>query len=340
MEIQESSFGTLDGKEVTRYDLTLGSGVSLSLINYGASLIDVKMPDRNGDIQSIVTGFDDLEAYLKHEYYFGATVGRFCNRIANAAFSINGQTYQLDANNGPNNLHSGPEGFNKQIWKARSFTSISDVGVRFSYVSRDGESGFPGTLAVQVTYTLSAQGRIRIDYRCETNKTTPVNPTHHSYWNLGGFSQSETVLDHELRLNATHWTPVNEVQIPTAIAEVEGTEMDFREFHTLGRSDAPQESYDNNWVIDGKGLREAAVLQHKVSGRRLTVLSDRPGIQVYTGKWIGTIPERNGKTYPFMGVALETQNIPDCVNNPDFPNCLLHPGEVFTSTTIFQLDLI
>ncbi|MDC7224622.1 MAG: galactose mutarotase [Spirochaetales bacterium] len=339
MEIKESPFGAVDGRETVRYDFTGTGGFSVSLTNYGAALIDVRMADREGRVLPIITGFDRARDYAVHGSFFGATVGRFANRIAGAAFTIDGKEYKLTANNGTNNLHGGPDSFESRLWEGEIFRDGDKAGVHFTYTSPDGESGFPGTMTTKVTYTLSESGEIQIDYKAESDKTTPVNLTNHTYWNLAGLTGSETVLDHEMRLASRAYTPVDERQIPTGIAPVEGTPMDFRRFRPLGREDAPAKLYDHNWVLDGKGLREAAVLIHRKSGRKLTVLTDQPGIQVYTSGGLSTIDERNGRTYEFMGAALETQNFPNCVNEPDFPDCLLRPGEIYRSRTIFRLEL-
>ncbi|MDC7220917.1 MAG: galactose mutarotase [Spirochaetales bacterium] len=339
MTLNRSEFGIFKDQKIFRYDFATEKGFSYSLINYGATLTDVRMADREGRILPVITGYDTVEEYAQNGGCFGATIGRVGNRIAGAAFTIEGTTYKLEANNGPNNLHGGPVNFNRQVWEGESFEKDGKAGVRFSYTSPDGESGFPGNLKTSVTYTFSEEGEIQIDYKSESDKTTPVNLTNHTYWNMAGLTGSETIKDQELQLKAASYTPVDEFQIPTGIAPVEGTPFDFRAFTPLGRQDAPETLYDHNWVLDGEGMREAAILIDRPSGRKLTVLTDQPGIQVYTAGGMGDAAERNGRTYPFMGAALETQNFPNCVNDPDFPDCLLRPGEVYESTTIFRLEL-
>ena len=339
MKLDISPFGTLGDEKITRYDFTTAKGIVFSVINYGATLINVQMPDKNGKTLPVVTGYDTLDAYRSSPGYFGATIGRVGNRIANASFTVDGTEYKLEANNGTNNLHGGPVGFDSVCWEDEVFSSDSEGGVRFSYTSPDGECGFPGTLKTTVTYTFSEEGEMRIDYRAETDKTTPVNLTNHTYWNLAGLGTGETILDHEMIIHASSYNPVDERLIPTGIDPVEGTCMDFREKRIIGRGDMPADGYDHNWVIDGKGLREAAVLAHPGSGRKLTLLTDQPGMQVYTSGSVGKAAERTGETYKFMAVALETQNFPNSVNEPDFPDCLLKPGEVYETSTVFKLEL-
>jgi aldose 1-epimerase len=339
MNLSINPFGKIEDKIITRYDFITEKGFSFSVINYGATLIDVQMPDKTGRVQSIIPGFDSLEEYRNHAYCFGATIGRFANRIGGASFSVEGTEYPLEANNGPNNLHGGPVGFNKVIWDEEVLLDEEEGEIRFTYTSPDGESGFPGTMETTVIYTFTEKGDIRIDYRAESDKTTPINLTNHTYWNLAGFDKCETVENHQLKIKAASYTPVDKVQIPTGIEPVKGTPMDFQTLRPIRQEAVPDKLYDHNWVLDGSGLREAAQLIHKGSGRELTVLTDQPGIQLYTAGGMGNIPERNGETYEFMGAALETQNFPNCVNEPDFPDCLLRPGKVFESTTIYRLIL-
>jgi len=339
MKLTIAPFGSLEGERIDRYDFTTEGNITFSLISYGATLIDVRMPDSRGQRAPVVTGFDSLEGYRNHAAYFGATIGRFGNRIAGASFTVEGKTYSLEANNGPNNLHGGPTGFDKVLWKGETFEEKGKGGVRFRYVSPDGECGFPGTLETEVTYTFTDQGEMRIDYRAETDKTTPLNLTNHSYWNLAGLGEGRTILDHDLKINGSSYNPVDEFLIPTGIDPVKGTPMDFLDFKTIGK-DSPEFGYDHNWVIDGKGLREACVLIHKASGRKLTILTDQPGMQVYTSGHMPPLEERTGKACQFMAVALETQNFPNCVNEPDFPDCLLRPGDVYATSTVFRLETV
>ncbi|MBN2627184.1 MAG: galactose mutarotase [Spirochaetales bacterium] len=338
MKRTTTPFGSLGGERIDRYDFTTEGRITFSLINYGATLIDVSMPDKEGNTAPVITGFDTLEGYRNHAAYFGATIGRFGNRIAGASFTVEGKKYELEGNNGPNNLHGGPMGFDRVIWKAEPFEESGKGGIRFSYTSPDGENGFPGTLKTVVTYTFSDSGEMRIDYRAETDKTTPVNLTNHTYWNLSGLGSGETVQDHEFRINASSYNPVDDALIPTGIDPVEGTPMDFRAFKTIGK-DSPEFGYDHNWILDGEGMREACVLAHRKSGRKLTILTDQPGIQVYTSGHMPPMAERTGECYQFMAAALETQNFPNCVNEPDFPDCLLRPGDVYETATVFRLSL-
>ncbi|MEU4272191.1 aldose epimerase family protein [Streptomyces sp. NPDC026092] len=307
MRITGEPFGSVDGTDVTRWTLQRDS-VRVRVLTYGGIVQSVVVPDRDGVPDEVVLGHPDLTGYLKHpEPYYGALVGRYANRIAGGSFTLDGTTYRLARNGGPNSLHGGERGFDKRVWDAQEV----EGGVRLSRVSPDGEEGFPGRLAVAVTYTLDADGALRIGYRAETDAPTVVALTNHTYWRPGGGA-------HELRVAAGRYTPMDPTGIPTgAFAEVTGTELDFR---AGGPLSVP---LDHNFVLDGDGSPEAAELYAPDTGRTVTVETTEPGLQVYANPELG-------------GVALETQAFPDSPNRPEFPSTVLRPGEVYASETVFR----
>ncbi|MEU9998875.1 aldose epimerase family protein [Streptomyces sp. NPDC050848] len=306
MRITGEPFGSVDGTDVTRWTLQRGT-VRVRVLTYGGIVQSVVTPDRDGVPGETVLGFPDLTGYLKNpEPYFGALVGRYANRIGGASFALDGTTYRLARNGGPNCLHGGERGFDKHVWEAEEVTA----GVRLTRVSPAGEEGFPGRLGVSVTYRLTEAGALRIGYRARTDAPTVVALTNHSYWRLGGAA-------HELRVAAARWTPTDATGVPTGeFAEVEGTEVDFRSLRPLS---VP---LDHNFVLDTSGS-PAAELYAPDTGRTVTVGTTEPGLQVYANPELG-------------GVALETQAFPDSPNRPDFPSTVLRPGEVYTSTTVYR----
>ncbi|HWE94144.1 MAG TPA: aldose epimerase family protein [Tepidisphaeraceae bacterium] len=346
--IQKSDFGTTaDGLPVEAYTLTNTHGLYAKIITYGATLVQMHAPDRDNRDGDVVLGFDDLAGYQsKGNPFFGATAGRVANRIANGKFTLDGQEYTLATNNGPNTLHGGTVGFDKKIWRARAVATVNGPSVEFHYVSPDMEEGFPGTLDVTVTYTLTEDDALRIDYKATTDKPTIVNLTNHSYWNLSAV-QSPTILDEVLILNADNYTPVNETSIPTGeIAPVRDTVFDFTEPHAIGeRIDqvpgGPPVGYDHNYVVNGKPgqLRIAARVQDPQTGRQMEVWTTEPGVQLYTSNYMDGVKGKGGVAYPRHGaVCLETQHYPDSINHPDFPSTVLRPGETYTSTTIHKFS--
>ncbi len=342
--VEKIRFGTTrDGAVVDQYILRNDNGVVAKVMTYGAALTDLVVPDAGGKATSVVLGFDRLEPYLQNEPYFGATVGRVANRIARGTFELNGQTYRLATNNGPNHLHGGVKGFDKVVWKAEAQAG-REPSVTFSYVSPDGEEGYPGNLSVRVTYTLTSRDEIRLDYRATTDKATPVNLTNHSYFNLAGES-SGTILDHELMIAADELTPVDATLIPTGqIVPVQGTPMDFTTPTRIGaRIDqvpgAPPGGYDHNYVLrPHTSLALAARLRDPKSGRAMEVLTTEPGVQFYSGNFLdGTIKGRSGTPYvKHAALCLETQHFPDSVHHPNFPTTILQPGQTFTSQTVYR----
>jgi aldose 1-epimerase len=343
-------FGVLpDGRSVEIFTLTNARGVQVRTIPYGAIIVSILAPDRRGRFEDIVLGFDQLAGYLKQPPYFGAVVGRYGNRIAKGEFAIDGTTYRLATNNGPNHLHGGVKGFDKRLWSAESFENGASVGVAYTLTSEDGDEGYPGTLNVKVTYTLAPDNALTVDYLATTDKATVVNLTQHSYFNLAGTGD---ILNHLLTIDADRYTPVDATLIPTGqLAPVEGTPFDFRQPAVIGaRIDADNEQlrngggYDHNWVINGAAgtLRHAATLEDPSSGRTLNVSTTEPGLQFYSGNFLdGTLTGRDGRVYQKRSaLCLETQHFPDSPNHPDFPSTVLRPGARYQSKTVFTFGVI
>jgi len=347
--IKKDSFGTTQaGEAVDRYTMSNAAGVKMQVITYGGIITTLEIPDREGKLQDVVLGFDRLSDYENGSPYFGALIGRYGNRIAKGAFNLEGNTYTLAQNDGENHLHGGEKGFDKVVWQAEGAVVDNEAVLTLSYVSADGEEGYPGNLTVEVTYVLTQDNSIKVDYQATTDKTTVVNLTQHAYFNLSG---NEDILDHELQLNAAHFLPVDNTLIPTGeIASVAETPFDFREAKAIGRDIAIENEqltrglgYDHCWVLDNpnQGMRTAAVLSHSSSGRRLEVITDEPGIQFYSGNFLdGTLPAKQGKgTYGHRsGLCLETQHFPNSPNEDSFPSVVLGPGEVYATQTVFKFS--
>jgi aldose 1-epimerase len=347
--VVEAPFGTLeDGGKVTLFTLTNASGAEAKVINYGAILVSLKVPDRDGKLRDVVLGYDDLAGYAKDKDFFGSTVGRYGNRIGAGKFTLDGKSYQLSINNGSNHLHGGTHGFFKQLWKAEPMKG-KEPGVKLTYVSKDGEEGYPGTVTITVTYSLTRQNGLRIDYLGTTDKPTILNPTHHSYFNLSG-DPTLTILDEELMIAADKTTPVDAGLIPTGkLADVAGTPMDFRKPTKIGaRIEAKDEQlgfgkgYDHNWVLSSpaKKVRKVAELYDARSGIAMQILTDQPGLQFYSGNFLnGTIHGKGGVAYQLRtAVCLEPQVFPDAPNHPNFPSAVLRPGQRYRQTTIYQFS--
>jgi aldose 1-epimerase len=334
---------TPDGTPVQLYTLTNGK-ITAKVMTYGAILTELITPDRDGKPGDVVLGFDSLEGYLAGHPYFGATVGRVANRIGGAKFSIDGKEYKLAANNGPNTLHGGIKAFDKVVWKAEDVSGPAGPAVKFTYKSPDGEEGFPGNLDVAVTYTVTDQNGLRIDYKATTDKATPVVLTNHSYFNLAG-PASGMILDHELTLNAANYTPGDATMIPTGeIAPVKGTPLDFTRPTAIGdrisQIKADPVGYDHNFVIDSdaKFPKPIATVYDPKSGRTMEVMTTEPGVQFYTGNFLdGSVKGKGGVAYKkHQAFCLETQHFPDSVNHPNFPSTILKPGQSYTSSTIYK----
>ena len=346
--VQQKAFGTRDGRPVTLYTLTNSHGVEVHAMNYGGIILSIRVPDRKGQVADIVLGHDALEGYTPNPPYLGAIVGRYANRIANGTFTLDGKAYTLPKNDGPNTLHGGTtRTFDKVVWDAEHLKG--KTGVAFTYLSKDGEEGFPGNMKVTVTYTLSEANELGIDYQATTDKASPINVSQHSYFNLKGEGNGE-ILDHEIMINADRFTPVDKNLIPTGeLKSVKGTPFDFTTSTKIGaRIEDKDEQltlghgYDHNFVINrkGPGLTLAARAYEPTTGRVLEVSTTQPGVQFYTGNFLdGTVTGKEGHVYKRrFGFCLETQHFPDSPNHPDFPTTILKPGEKFHQTTVFKFS--
>ena len=341
--IQEKPFGTFDGKPVTEYLLTNSSGMQVGIINYGGAITSITTPDNKGKMGDVVLGFANLEGFQqKGNPYFGGLIGRYGNRIAKAKFSLEGKEYTLAANNGVNALHGGNKGYDKVYWNIEK--QAGDSSLKLSYTSPDGEEGYPGTLKMEVVYTLSANNELRIEYSATTDKATPVNLTSHAYFNLSAGADS-TILGHELMMKAAQFTPVDSTLIPTGkIEAVAGGPMDFNTAKLIGRDIANVAGgYDHNWVLSrsGNGLELAAKLVHPASGRVMEVFTTEPGLQFYSGNFLdGTLTNtKGGAKYVWHGaLCLETQHFPDSPNQPAFPATILKPGEAYHHTCVYKFS--
>ena len=350
VSITKRDYGTTaDGQKVEQYTLKNSSGLQVDIITYGGRITSLKTPDKNGAFENVVLGFDNLAQYEKDNPFFGALIGRYGNRIGGAKFSLNDKPYQLAKNDGDNNLHGGVKGFDKKVWEAKTEERPTTASLVLTYISPDGEEGFPGTLTTTVTYTLYNDSSLEVLYEATTDKTTVVNLTQHAYFNLSG-DFSNTILDHELEILADYYLPVDKGLIPTGQLEpVEGTPFDFRTPKVIGQDIAKENTqlqlgggFDHCWVLNDQqaGFRKVAAAYHPGSGRYLEVFTDEPGIQFYSGNFLdGTLPASNGGTYPKRsGLCLETQHYPDSPNQSQFPSVTLEPGEKYNSKTTFQLS--
>jgi aldose 1-epimerase len=350
--IRKRSFGkTSSGDEIELYSLSNKKGMEVSITNFGATVVTLRVPDKVGKAEDVVLGYYTLEGYENGKSYFGATVGRYGNRIAGGKFSIGAKTYTLPKNNGENTLHGGIVGFNKKVWKAREIASKDGESLEMSYLSPDGEEGFPGNLSVKVVFALPAnRNELGIDYTATTDKDTVLNLTNHSYFNLAGEGSGD-ILDHVLTLHAKHFTPVDQSLIPTGeIRDVGGTPMDFNSATAIGKriNDNYEQlvfgrGYDHNWVISrsggGQSLTLAAEAYDPKSGRKLEVLTTEPGVQFYSGNFLDGSKGKGDKPYPQRAAfCLETQHYPDSPNHPNFPSTLLKPNMTFHSQTVFRFS--
>jgi len=347
LEVTKQGFGlTEDNQIVDIFTLSNSNGVEARIMEYGGILVSLKVPDRNGKIEDVVLGFNDLDKYLSGHPYFSTITGRYANRIDEGQFTLDGETYQLAQNNNQNHLHGGNEGFDKKVWSGHAFRTTDSVGVEMSYFSENGEENYPGNLAVTVRFSLNNQNELRIDYSAITDEKTVLNLTYHPYFNLDGVGDG-AILDHEMMINADQLTPVDKTLIPTGeLREVKGTPFDFRTPHPIGErinSDNQQlkygKGYDHNFVLNSPG--EYQTLDARVyepdSGRIMEVYTSEPGMQFYSGNFLdGSL---TGKGHSFehrSGFALEAQHFPDSPNQPNFPTTVLEPGERYTQTTIYK----
>lgn len=344
MKLETTSFGNLkDGSDVKLFTLANDNKLTVRISNYGAIITSIETPDKSGNIENIICGFEKLETYISDKYlgsypYFGAIIGRFGNRIAKGHLEIDGKIYEMAINNGPNHLHGGKVGFDRRLFEAETFQNKKEVGVKLTYLSTDMEENYPGNLKATCIYTLNNNNELGIEYLAETDKTTVVNLTNHTYFNLTG--GKENILNHELELTATKMTEMVE-QIPTGkIITVAGTPFDFTTSKKINHrmSEVPM-GYDDNFVLDNeKGdLKYIGCLKETKSGRKVEVLTTQPGVQVYTGYWNPELIIDGQKKFgSFSGIALETQHYPDSVNRPEFPTTTLKPGEKYNETTIYR----
>jgi len=332
-----------DGYAVHEYTLTNGNGLEAKILTYGATLTTVKTPDREGKFESVTLYLDSFEDYLKGHPLFGSVVGRFANRIEGAQFEIDGVTYKVTPNAGQNHIHGGREGFHKILWQADSFREKDAVGVILRHTSGDGNEGYPGKLDVTVTYTLTNDNELVMDYQAVTDKPTVLNLTNHAYWNLAGAGSGD-VLDHVLMLDAESYLPSDKAKIPTGeIKPVKGTVMDFTTPQTVGSriKQVDGENYDHCYVLgESKRPRLFARVVEAKSGRVMEVLTTQPGVQLYTAKHLNSKLRTSRFAYgPYHGLCLETQHYPDAPNKPDFPSAVLRPGETFKHTTIHKFSV-
>ena len=348
--IEKKLFGKLaDGSEVYEYTLTNANGMKARIINYGAIVVSLEVPDKSGKLGDVILGYDNLEGYVNDKSYQGSIVGRYGNRIGKGKFVLDGNEYQLEINDGENHLHGGSKGFFQALWTAEPGESTTDPALKLTYKSPDGEMGYPGNVTVEVVYTVTNDNELKIEYSGVTDKTTILNPTHHSYFNLTG-DPTKTILDHELMINADKTTEVGAGLIPTGkLSDVENTPMDFRTSTKIGaRVDAEDAQlklglgYDHNWVLNNynKQIQKVVELYDPSTGRLMEVLTDQPGMQFYSGNFLnGTIKGKKGITYQHRtGLCLEAQLFPDSPNKPEFPSSTLKPGETYKQQTIYKFS--
>lgn len=350
MKLHKQPFGqTKDGQAVDLYTLTNDQGISSQITNYGGTIVTLHTPNRQGVMGDIVLGFDTLAEYQALSPFFGCIAGRYANRLANGTFTLDGVTYSLATNNGPNHLHGGLRGFDKVVWQAATTETTDGLALQLRYLSQDGEEGYPGNLNVTVTYTLTNHNELRIDYHATTDKPTILNLTNHTYFNLAGQGK---ILDHLMQIDADRFTPVTAALIPTGeLPSVAGTPFDFRTPTAIGaRIGQDHEQlrygggYDHNWVLNhpAQGLRPVITVTEPISGRRLGVATSQPGVQFYTGNMMpDALPGKGGQVYTKRsGFCLETQHFPDSPNQPHFPNTVLRPGEQYHETTVFSFSIV
>jgi aldose 1-epimerase len=345
--VKKEVFGTHQGKEVYLLTLTNKAGNVIKLTNYGAKINWIEIPDKNGKKENITFGYDSFEATQKGDMSFGSVVGRYANRIAKGKFTLDGIEYTLPVNNGPNTLHGGPAGWHSVVWTTEVLKNTEYPAIKFTYVSPDMEQGFPGTVNAEVIYTWTDKNEIIMDYKCTTDKKTVLNITNHAYFNLHGAGNGD-ILDHVLTMKASAFTPVDSVMIPTGeIRQVPGTPFDFNTPHTIGERIGETyeqlisgKGYDHNFILDNKEDVDVTVYE-PTSGRVLEVITDQPGMQLYTGNFLdGTKIGHGGKAYKFRsGFCLESGHYPDSPNHPDFPTTVLIPGVTFTSRTIYRFSV-
>jgi len=345
MNITKQPFGqTPDGEKVDLYTLTNANGLQLKVMTYGGIVTELRVPDRDGKLGDIVLGYDNLDDYIKANPYFGALIGRYGNRIGEGKFTLDGTEYTLATNNGPNHLHGGIKGYDKVVWKAEPVNIDEGAALKLTYLSKDGEEGYPGNLSCTVIYVLTNKDEWKIQYEALTDKPTILNLTNHSYFNLGGHDSPDT-LGHELQINADNFTPVDAGLIPTGeIKPVKGTPMDFTQINTIGSRIAQVEGgYDHNYVLnkpdDQKQLSWAVTVTEPATGRQMQIFTTEPAVQFYSGNFLDGSNEGKGAVYnKHAGFCLETQHYPDSPNKPDFPSVVLRPGEKYTHLAVHRFS--
>jgi aldose 1-epimerase len=348
--IKKQPFGkTPEGGAADLYTLTNRKGMEAAITNYGGIVVQLRVPDRKGNLADVVLGYDDLDGYIHDKAYLGALIGRYGNRIALGKFSLGGKTYTIPRNNGENTLHGGLKGFNQALWRATELESNHGPSLQLEYLSKDGEEGFPGNLSVKVTYTLTDENQLKIEYSATTDKETVVNLTNHAYFNLAGAGNGD-ILQHQVMLRADKFTPVSESLIPTGeLRSVQGTPMDFRTPTAVGariEQDDQQlkygRGYDHNWVLESGGSKTptlAASVYEPGTGRVLEVWTTEPGVQFYTGNFLDGAKGKGGKVYQRRyALCLETQHFPDSPNQPKFPSTVLKPGQRYHTVTIYKFS--
>jgi aldose 1-epimerase len=343
--VKQESYGKMpDGTQVDRYTLTNANGMEAGIITYGGALVKLTAPDKSGKLADVVLAMDDLDGMRKQDAFFGALIGRYGNRIGKAQFTLDGQTYKLPANNGPNTLHGGPEGFDKRMWTAQKGSAAEGASLELTYTSKDGEMGFPGNLTTKVVYTLTNNNALRIDYTATTDKTTVANLTNHTYWNLAGEGD---ILGHEVMIAADRFTPVDDGLIPTGeLKPVKGTPFDFTTATAIGariNQDDQQlkygKGYDHNWVLNKNdaSMTKAAEVRDPKSGRVMEVWTTEPGLQFYTGNFLNGSLKSKGRTIDLRSAfCMETQHFPDSPNQPAFPSTTLKPGQTYHTTSEYR----
>lgn len=349
--VEQVTWGEVDGEPVHLYTLTNSQGTVARITDYGAILTELHVADRDGKFHDVVLGFDSLEGYTAGHPYFGCIAGRVANRIAGGRFSLDGKSYSLATNNGPNHLHGGNRGFDKAVWKSEPVKSETSTGVRLFHRSPDGDEGYPGNLNIEVVYTLTNNNELRVEMAARTDRATPVNLVHHSYWNLAGHNSGD-IMNHELKLECSRYTPTDDTLIPTGeMAGVKGTPFDFTTSGRIGDAIAPLKAskdaghgggYDLNLVVDGDpgANRLVATVSDPGSGRRMTIHAAQPGVQFYTGNFLdGSNRGKGGNIYnQYQGFCLETQHFPDSINHPEFPSVVLRPGGVYRHVMVHTFD--
>lgn len=349
--ISSRSFGKMkDGKEVLLYTLKNKNGIEMGVINYGGIIVSLKVPDKNGLIEDITLGFDSLSPYLEDDPFFGAIIGRYGNRIAKGKFPLDGIGYSLPVNNGINHLHGGPNGFHTVYWNIEPISNSENPSLRLTYLSKDGEEGYPGNLDTEVIYTLTENNELVVDYKAKTDKKTVINLTQHSYFNLTGNCRRD-ILDHELMINADKFLPVDSTLIPTGeMKDVQNSPFDFRTPFVIGKRISEKDpqlkyglGYDHCWVFSNQtdSLKKVCTLYEPVSGRIMDVLTTEPGVQFYSGNFLdGKLKGKNNISYKHRyGLCLETQHFPNSPNQPSFPSTVLNPGETFMTKTIYKFSI-